>query len=83
MFKIVFGLVREIFEPQLDWSRQLLLLQKGHPLRLRRWPEQLAVCFLAVLVNTSDFRIAAMNFSGFFEPIVFEYVKWIFLLTFK
>ena len=34
------------FEAQLDWSRRILLLQKGHLLRLRRWPEKLAVCFL-------------------------------------
>ena len=56
-------------EAQLDWSRQILLLQKGHPLRLRRWPEQLAVCFLTVLVNASDFGIAARTFLDFSKPL--------------
>ena len=41
----------QIFEAQLDWSRQILLLQKGHPLRLRRWPEQLAVCWKLLLAR--------------------------------
>ena len=38
-------------------------LEKG--LRLRRWPEQLAVCFLCrVHVRTSDFRFAARTFMA-------------------
>ena len=46
-------------------------LKSGHPLRLRRWPERLAVCFLCrARVRTSDFRY-----------IVLRYVKWIFLLS--
>ena len=50
--------------------------KNGHPLRLRRWPEQLAICFLCrARVRTSDF-------SGFFELIVLiGYVTWIFLLS--
>ena len=40
--------------------------KKGHPLRLRRWPEQIAVCFLCrARVRTSDFRFAARTFLDF------------------
>ena len=40
--------------------------KKGHPLRLRRWPEQLAISFLCrASVRTSDFRFAERTFLDF------------------
>ena len=62
----------QFLEAQLDWSCRILLFQKGHPLRLPRWPEQLAVCFL----SREQVTFASLQrLSRFFELIVVEYVK--------
>ena len=56
-------------------------LKKGHPLRLRRCPEQLAVCFLCrAHVRTSDFRFATRTFLIFRTHCPWD-VKWVFLLS--
>ena len=58
------------------------IIKKGHPLRLRRWPQQLAVCFLCrARVRTSDFSFAARTFLDYIELIVLGYVKRIFFLS--
>ena len=64
----------QFLEAQLDWSCRILLFQKGHPLRLPRWPEQLAVCFLSRVREQVTFA-SLQGLSRFFELIVVEYVK--------
>ena len=70
----------QFFHGPLDLSRRILLLQKGHPLRLRLRLSSLRFVLFAVLVN-KWLSLRCKDFSGFFELIVLEYVKRIFPFT--
>ena len=69
----------QFFEAQLVWGRGIQKLKKGHPLRLPRWPEQLAACFLCrARVRTSDFRFAAQTFLDFSNSLSLDMLNGYF-----
>ena len=66
----------QFFEAQLDWGCRILLLQKGHPLRLMAW----AACglFPVLCSRTSDFHFAARTFLDFSNSLSLSMLKGYF-----